>query len=98
MKIHCFDWRKIMKKLLLCLLTLTFAFGLSACDNATGTTTEVKEKIYINGNVEETIEVNTTYEDKGIVYPDGYTLIKKGNVNSSNLGKYELIYSVYSAD
>ena len=80
-----------MKKLILNLLILTFTFGLASCG-------DVKEKIYINGNVEETIEVNTEFTDKGIVYPEIYTLWKSGSVDSTKLGNYQIVYYVYSPD
>lgn len=54
--------------------------------------------IFINGDVEETIEVNTTFVDKGVSYPDDFTLITDGNINTSILGRQEIKYKVYSSD
>lgn len=68
-----------------------FILCLAACIDS-------KDNIYIIGKVEETIEVNSLYEDKGIAYPKEYTLITKGEVDSTNVGKYQIIYSVYSSD
>lgn len=80
-----------MKKVSLIILLLIFMLCLTSCEAS-------KDKIYIIGNVEETIEVNSTYEDKGIAYPESYTLITKGEVDATHIGKYQIIYSVYSSD
>ena len=80
-----------MKKISILISLLLFVFCLVSCDM-------IKDKIYIIGDVEETIEVNSEYNDKGISYPNGYTLIKKGEVDSKIIGNYQVIYSVYSPD
>ena len=80
-----------MKKVSLIILLSIFIICLTSCETT-------KNKIYIIGNVEETIEVNSTYEDKGIAYPENYTLITKGEVDATHIGKYQIIYSVYSSD
>lgn len=84
-----------MRKKLSILCVVGLLLGLSSCK--TGKAKDEIE-IYINGTVEETIEVNTSFVDKGVVYPDGYTLIKEGDVDDKHLGTYHIFYLVYSPD
>lgn len=73
-------------------LILILIFGLML----TGCTDE--SKIYINGNVEETIEVNTTFTDSGVHCPNNFTVITDGQINTALLGRQTIKYYVYSAD
>ena len=80
----------MFKKLIVTLLSLSFL--LSGCQS-------FPDAIRINGDLEETIEVFSEYVDKGVTYPkDKYDIIVSGLVDSKTLGRYELIYSVYSKD
>ena len=60
--------------------------------------TDVRDSIYINGDVEQTVEVNTTYNDPGVTYPENYTLIKSNDISTKYLGKQEIVYQIYSKD
>lgn len=82
-----------MKKLFILGITVLFLFCLCSCGSVLGS-----KKIFINGKVEETIEVKSNYSDKGATYPDKYTLVTEGSVNTNIPGKYSLIYRVYSSD
>ncbi len=73
------------------IFALCLLFSFSACSSN-------ENKIFINGNVEETIEVNTTFEDKGVSYPKDLTLITDGCIDTSKLGRQEIKYKVYSSD
>ncbi|MBR2376335.1 MAG: hypothetical protein IKA85_00965 [Clostridia bacterium] len=77
------------------ILALIFALcsliSFSACSSN-------ENKIFINGDVEETIEVNTIFEDKGVSYPKDLTLITDGSIDTSRLGRQQLKYKVYSSD
>ena len=65
----------------------------------TVTTQKEEDKIFINGKIDNTIEVKTSFNDEGVTYPkDKYTLITKGKVDTNKIGEYELVYSVYSSD
>ncbi len=80
----------VFKKLIVILLSSSFL--LSGCQSS-------QDAIRINGDLEETIEVFSEYVDKGVTYPkDKYDIIVSGLVDSKTLGRYELIYSVYSKD
>ena len=81
-----------MKKILL-LLLLTLVFCLACCDNKKNDNEE--DIISIIGDIQETVEVNTVYTDKGVVYPDGLTLITHNTVDTSKLGQQQINYSVY---
>ena len=82
--------RKMKRKLLF--ISSLIPLLLTGC--STG-----EEKIYINGDIEKTIEVNTEYADEGVTFPEEkYTLIKKGEVNPNKIGKYEVVYSLYTSD
>ena len=57
------------------------------------------ETIKINGELEQTIEVFSPYTDPGVTFPqDKYQLIVSGKVNNEILGKYRIVYSIYSKD
>jgi hypothetical protein len=56
-----------------------------------------KDTISIIGDIEETVEVNTVYTDKGVVYSDDLTLIIHNTVDTSKLGRQQIKYSVYSS-
>lgn len=77
------------------ILALIFAFcsliSFSACSSN-------ENKIFINGDVEETIEVNTIFEDKGVSHPKDLTLITDGSIDTSRLGRQQIKYMVYSSD
>lgn len=63
------------------------------------TTQKEEDRIFINGKIDNTIEVKTSFNDEGVTYPkDKYTLITKGKVDTNKIGEYELLYSVYSSD
>ncbi len=69
-------------------LTLLLGFGLlSSC---------AKNIIKINGEVHNTIEVGETFVDEGVTYPEKYSMVKSGAVNSFKLGTYELKYSIFT--
>ena len=78
-----------MKSFLSILLVICLLMSFSACDS---------QSISIKGDVEETVEVHSAYEDKGVSHPKNYTLITAGKVNTSRLGKQTIKYSVYSPD
>jgi len=82
-----------MKKILLLLLPLTLVFCLACCDNKKNDNEE--DIISIIGDIQETVEVNTVYTDKGVVYPDGLTLITHNTVDTTKLGQQQIKYSVY---
>ena len=73
------------------ILVVTSLISFSACSLN-------KDNIFINGQVEETIEVNTTFIDKGVSYPNNLTLITDGEINTSILGRQEITYKIYSSD
>lgn len=73
------------------IFALCLMLSFSACSSN-------ENKIFINGNVEETIEVNTTFEDKGVSYPKDLTLITDGSIDTSRLGRQQIKYKVYSSD
>ena len=82
-----------MKKnrILISFLVFVAAFlFLTACDRLDLT-------IYINGNINNTIEVNATFNDEGVTIPDGYTLVVDGEIDTSKLGKQRIVYYVYSS-
>lgn len=58
--------------------------------------TSAGDSIYINGNVEETVEVNTEFIDPGVLFPNQYTLVVEGEVNTAFLGRTHIKYFVYS--
>lgn len=79
-----------MKKLVLVALSVLM---LASCNGA------AQEIIKINGDVEQTIEVNTTFDDLGITYPeDKYTVVTTGKVQENRLGRYEIVYSIYTKE
>ena len=78
-------------RILALIFALCLLFSFSACSSN-------ENKIFINGNVEETIEVNTTFEDKGVSYPKDLTLITDGSIDTSRLGRQQIKYKVYSSD
>lgn len=73
------------------MFVICFLISFSACSLN-------KNEIYINGEVEEIIEVNTKFVDKGVSYPNDFTFITDGNINTSVLGRQEITYKVYSSD
>lgn len=78
-------------KILALILAICSLFSFSACSST-------KNKVFINGDVEETIEVNTIFEDKGVSYPKDLILITDGNIDTSRLGRQQIKYAVYSSD
>lgn len=78
-------------KIVTLMLVICSVISLFACSSN-------ENKIFINGEVEETIEVNTTFVDKGVSYPNDLTLITDSNINTSILGRQEIKYKVYSSD
>lgn len=82
--------KKVICLILLTLFCLIFCFSISACS--------ISNSIHINGNVEETVEVNSKFIDKGVTYPTNYTLITDGSVDTSQLGKQKIQYFVYASD
>ena len=70
----------------------------SSDHSKTESTTEnaIEDEIFINGTVEETIEVNAEYVDRGVNCPETYTVITQGSVNTAQFGTYQLKYLVYS--
>jgi len=78
-------------KIFTLILVVTSLISFSACSSN-------KDNIFINGQVEETIEVNTTFIDKGVSYPNNLTLITDGEINTSILGRQEITYKIYSSD
>lgn len=54
------------------------------------------DNIRIKGAVEETVEVNTEYIDPGVLYPEHYTLVVEGKINTTILKKQQIKYFVYS--
>lgn len=50
---------------------------------------------YILGNLEEYVEVNTEYQEKGVVYPENCTMVTAGYLNTAATGTYQLIYRIY---
>ena len=80
---------KIIKYILsICCVVLLSTF-LCACNS---------DSIKINGNFEETIEVNTEFNDLGDFCSDKYNVITEGEVNTSTIGRYQLVYKVYTTD
>lgn len=76
------------KKFLTMGLTLLLGFSLlSSCDG---------NRIKINGAVHINVEVGDVYEDEGVSFPDKYTMVKTGEVNTTKLGTYELNYSIFT--
>lgn len=55
-----------------------------------------EDNIYINGNVQETIEAGEEYTDPGITCPSSHTVVVEGSVNTSWLGNQKITYYVYS--
>lgn len=81
-----------MKKSLLFFVPI-LVLTLSACNPAQ------QETIAIKGALEETIEVKTEYVEKGVTYPeDKYNLVTTGTVDTNHLGRYELVYSLYTSE
>ena len=82
-----------MKRVVLTLLIMPLLILSSGCSSSN------QEVIKINGDLEETIEVCSKYNDKGIAFPnDKYTLIVDGAVNNSILGRYKIKYSIYTKE
>lgn len=81
-------FKSIKYILSICCVVLLSTF-LCACNS---------DSIKINGNFEETIEVNTKFNDLGISCSDKYNVITEGEVNTSTIGRYQLVYKVYSTD
>ena len=71
------------------LLVISCAF-FAACDS------EKDPVISLNGNVEEKLQVNAEFFDKGVTVPEGYTVVTEGYVLNNLLGRYHITYSVYS--
>lgn len=46
--------------------------------------------------MEEDVEAGNDYVEKGVNMPDGYTYNIKGKVFTNTLGRYELVYQVFS--
>lgn len=69
---------------------LVLFFGISLLSSCTN------NKIKINGAVHTTVEVGDIFVDEGVTYPDKYTLVQNGQVNSTKLGTYELKYSIFT--
>ena len=79
-----------MKKILALPLAILM---LASCD------VPVQDIIKINGDLEQTIEVNSEYVDLGIIYPEEkYALVITGEVNVTRLGRYEIKYSLFTRD
>ena len=57
-----------------------------------------KGDISINGDIEQTIEVNSSYKDEGVACPEKYKVVTKGSVDTTKLGKYEINYLIYNED
>ena len=92
-------------RVLLLVLCLAFACAfLCACNDVTSDndandhSTMKADSIKIEGDFEETIEVNTEFSDSGVICPNGYHVVTEGQVKTNRLGRYHLTYKVYSAD
>lgn len=70
-------------KIMVVLLVLLTLFGCIA-----------KEKVFLNGDVSHTHEINTEYVDQGVSTPEGYTVLVEGTVNVAVLGQNILIYTI----
>ena len=73
-----------MKKfipILLITVLLISLFAFTACSNG----------ISINGDLEETVEAGSKYEDPGVTIPDDYTVVTEGEVDTAKLGKYKIV-------
>lgn len=81
-------FRSIKYLLSICCVTLLSVF-LYACNS---------DSIKLLGNFEETIEVNTAFTDLGISCSDKYNVITEGNVDIATIGRYQLVYKIYSKD
>jgi hypothetical protein len=77
-----------IRKILRVLLTVSLFLVLAGCTKV--------EIIQIRGQVSLTIEVGTDYIEEGVIFPEKYTLIANGDVNTDRLGTYELTYSIYT--
>ncbi|MBR2481208.1 MAG: hypothetical protein IKB56_07895 [Clostridia bacterium] len=78
-------------RILTLIVALCLLISLSACSSN-------ENKIFINGDIEETIEANTTFVDKGVSFPKDLTLITDGSVDTSKLGRQTIRYRVFSPD
>jgi hypothetical protein len=50
----------------------------------------------INGNSNINLEVGSDYNDEGINFPETYTLVTSGEVDTNIIGTYEISYSIYT--
>ncbi len=81
--------KQTKKYFLFIFLTIVLILFLIACDNE-------NETIKLNGNFEETIEVNNEYKDAGILCSTKYNIVTEGEVISNKLGKYQIKYKIFS--
>ena len=73
--------------------------SLSETDGSiTEQSTDEPQKIALNGGVEEKLQVNTQYVEKGVIIPDGFVLNIEGDVFENIIGKYHIKYSIYSKE
>lgn len=79
-----------MKKIVLVALPLLLVACVCGCSSGVN-------NITINGAVEETIEVGTEYEDSGVKIPKNYTFQTVSFLNSYSVGRYEIMYVIYSS-
>lgn len=79
------------RRLVFIVYIICWVLASFACSNSVNNT-------FINGNIEEFIEVNSVYRDKGVTYPADCTLIVDGGVDTTRLGLQKIKYSIFSAD
>ena len=75
-------------------LTDDNAISKASTETSTETSATTSTEIFINGVLEETVEVFTEYHDPGVSCPDKYTLIVEGKVNSKFLGRQQIKYYI----
>lgn len=76
-----------MKKVILISLLSLILIICCSCTNS---------RITLNGNVEETINVNSQYIDLGVNCPKDYAVVTIGSVNTNKLGQYFIKYLIYN--
>lgn len=82
--------------IIMCLTACYKSSGEEITDgNTSETTEELTSAICINGKVEETVEVNTNFEDPGVSLPEGYTVVVLGEINTGRLGRQKITYNIY---
>ena len=79
--------KKIFCFILFLLLLIAINCTFCSCD---------KDEIYINGNVEETLEIYNDFNDPGVSFPNSCTLVIEGNIDNTTLGRQHIIYYVYA--